>query len=85
MAPGLSWIASRSTMVSDASFMPMISTSAPSRRNFKHRHVERCDAEMSQMCARETSMTTLVEHLAEVEGIHEIGRRLAKNSWPSMM
>jgi hypothetical protein len=31
-------------MVSDASFMPTSSTSAPSRRNFKHHHVERGDA-----------------------------------------
>jgi hypothetical protein len=46
-----------STSVSLASFMPRISTSAPSRRNFSTT-VERRHAVRSQIWARLTSMTT---------------------------
>src|SRR6056297_2147787 len=59
MAPGLSWIASLSTVVSEASFMPLISTSAPSRRNLRTAISSACTEEISQICAPLTSITTL--------------------------
>ncbi len=82
MAPGLSWMASLSTIVSLALFMPTISTSAPSRRNLSTTMSSAATLEMSQICARLTSMVTFssasLKSKAAVKSSEE-----AKKIWPS--
>lgn len=56
--PGLSWVASLSTSVALASFMPITSTSAHYRRNFRMAVSTGPTPVRSHICEQPTSMRT---------------------------
>jgi hypothetical protein len=69
-------------MVSLASFMPMISTSAPVAAELQHRHVERGDRRDVPDVGAADVDRDLLQHLLEVEGGMKSSAE-AKNTCPS--